>query len=161
MYYDFWNSPIGTLYIEASNTGIRKVTIIDTEDVHSPSPSSLTTQCMEELIEYFEEKRKEFDVVLDFSSGTEFQQEVWHQLLTIPYGFTTSYQTIANKINNPLSVRAVGMANGKNPIPIIVPCHRVIGSNGSLVGYSQGIEIKKHLLRLENPLEFGEQVELF
>ena len=161
MYYAFWTSPIGTLYVEASDIAVKKITIIDAKDVHKPNASEITDQCIQEFEEYFSDQRKTFDVPVDFSGGTIFQKKVWQQLLNIPYGSTTSYLAIAKAIHNPLSVRAVGMANGKNPIPIIVPCHRVIGSNGSLVGYALGVEVKQQLLKLENPIEFGQQVKLF
>ncbi len=102
----------------------------------------------QQLDEYFKTKRKEFSVLLDIK-GTEFQMKVWNELLKIPYGKTVSYKTIAEKLGGAKYVRAVGKANATNPIPIIIPCHRVIGSNGSLGGYSGGIEIKEKLLELE------------
>ncbi|HEU4839727.1 MAG TPA: methylated-DNA--[protein]-cysteine S-methyltransferase [Micavibrio sp.] len=101
-----------------------------------------------QLEEYFAGKRKVFSVPLDFQ-GTDFQKKVWQALLTIPFGETRSYAQIANQIDNPKSVRAVGAANGKNPISIIAPCHRVIGSNGDLTGFAGGIAAKTLLLSLE------------
>ncbi len=101
-----------------------------------------------QLIEYFDRKRTQFDLDLDLY-GTSFQKLVWKSLLTIPYGEVRSYKEIAKLINMPKSVRAVGGANHNNPISIIVPCHRVIGSNGNLVGYGGGLEIKHFLLELE------------
>lgn len=101
-----------------------------------------------QLTEYFNKKRKQFDLHIDLY-GTSFQKLVWESLLTIPYGEVRSYKDIAKLINMPKSVRAVGGANHNNPIPIIVPCHRVIGSNGNLVGYGGGVEIKQFLLELE------------
>lgn len=101
-----------------------------------------------QLIEYFDNKRTEFDLDLDLY-GTSFQKIVWESLLTIPYGEVRSYKDIAKLINMPKSVRAVGGANHNNPISVIVPCHRVIGSNGNLVGYGGGLEIKQFLLELE------------
>ncbi|MCL4107171.1 UNVERIFIED_CONTAM: hypothetical protein GTU68_032986 [Idotea baltica] len=94
-------------------------------------------------------------------NGTSFYQKVWNELLKIPYGETASYLDIAKKLGDPNSTRAVGMANGKNPIAIIVPCHRVIGSNGSLTGYAYGNEIKRQLLALENPKEYAINGTLF
>jgi methylated-DNA-[protein]-cysteine S-methyltransferase len=161
MNYDFYHSPIGLLYLESTDTGICSIKLIDQKDQHDPMPSIHTTEAKRELDEYFDRKRQRFEVSLDMSGGTIFQQNVWNLLKEIPYGSTTSYQSIADKLNNPLSVRAVGMANGKNPIPIIVPCHRVIGSSGSLVGYALGIDIKKKLLSLENPKEHGFQTTIF
>jgi O-6-methylguanine DNA methyltransferase len=161
MYYDFLNSEFGCLYLESSIKGIKAIKLIDAVDVHTPRPNHFTDQAKEELQAYFEGKLQAFTVPIDFSEGTPFQQAVWNELLKIPYGHTTSYLNIANQINNPKAVRAVGLANGQNPIPLMLPCHRVIGSNGSLVGYALGIEMKKKLLCLENPRSYGRQQELF
>ncbi|MFN3074466.1 methylated-DNA--[protein]-cysteine S-methyltransferase [Acinetobacter sp. TY2] len=109
-------------------------------------PILLETQ--KQLSEYFEGQRKIFDLPLDFE-GTEFQQKVWQALLTIPFGETRSYKDIAEQIGNVKAVRAVGAANGKNPISIIAPCHRVVGANGKLVGFAGGLENKDVLLKLE------------
>ena len=103
-----------------------------------------------ELLEYLEGRRREFDLPLK-PEGTEFQKRVWKALLTIPYGETRSYGQIAAQIGNPKACRAVGMANHKNPLPIVIPCHRVIGSGGSLVGYGGGLDRKVWLLKLETP----------
>ena len=102
----------------------------------------------QQLIEYFEGRRKEFTIPLDLE-GTSFRKKVWQALLSIPYGKTTSYGRIANQIGNPKSSRAVGQACGANPVPIIVPCHRVLTSSGKMGGYSGGIHIKNALLKLE------------
>ncbi|MBX9670128.1 MAG: methylated-DNA--[protein]-cysteine S-methyltransferase [Candidatus Obscuribacterales bacterium] len=110
------------------------------------NPFLQTTQA--ELTEYFAGKRQEFSVPLDFL-GTEFQKKVWTALLTIPYGKTKTYAEIALQIGNPKAVRAVGAANGKNPISIIAPCHRVIGSSGALTGFAGGLSKKAFLLKLE------------
>lgn len=116
--------------------------------------SFITKECRKQLEEYFLGKRKIFDIKLDMK-GTEFQKLAWEKLIEIPYGQTASYQEQAIKMKNPKAVRAVGGANGKNSIPIIIPCHRVIGKNGKLIGYSggeggnDGISIKKYLLELE------------
>ena len=109
-------------------------------------PILLETQ--KQLSEYFEGQRKIFDLPLNFE-GTEFQQKVWQALLTIPFGETRSYKDIAEQIGNVKAVRAVGAANGKNPISIITPCHRVVGANGKLVGFAGGLENKDVLLKLE------------
>ena len=103
-----------------------------------------------EIKEYLSGKRKKFDIPLKLY-GTDFQLSVWHALLTIPYGETRSYREIAEQIGNPKSCRAVGMANNRNPIAIIIPCHRVIGADGSLVGFGGGLELKQQLLELEQP----------
>ena len=102
-----------------------------------------------QLNDYFTGKRKHFSLRLDFS-GTKFQKDVWHALLTIPFGETRSYCQIAKQIGHPKAVRAVGAANSKNPVSIITPCHRVIGSNGKLIGFAGGLDIKARLLELES-----------
>lgn len=102
-----------------------------------------------QLCEYFDGKRKVFDIPLNFK-GTDFQKKVWQALTTIPYGKTWSYKELAVAIGNEKACRAVGMANNKNPIAIIVPCHRVVGSNGKLVGYAAGLDVKQILLNIEN-----------
>ena len=109
-------------------------------------PILLETQ--KQLNEYFNNKRQVFDLPLDFE-GTEFQQKVWQTLLTIPFGETRSYKDVAEQIGNVKAVRAVGAANGKNPISIIAPCHRVVGANGKLVGFAGGLENKDILLKIE------------
>ena len=101
-----------------------------------------------QLGEYFARKRKKFSVVLDMR-GTRFQKGVWEALLAIPFGETRSYGQLAKQLGNPRATRAVGAANGRNPVSIIVPCHRVIGSSGKLTGFAGGLEAKAHLLRLE------------
>lgn len=101
-----------------------------------------------QLSEYFSGKRNTFDLKLN-SKGTDFMKKVWRELLNIPYGETRTYKEIAEKIGNPKGARAVGMANNKNPIPIIIPCHRVIGKNKKLVGYALGLDMKEFLLNLE------------
>ena len=114
-------------------------------------PTPATDHCIKELDEYFFKGRKFFTVELDLR-GTAFQRTVWSELLTIPYGTTVSYEAIAVRIGDIKSIRAVGVANGQNPIAIIVPCHRVIGKNGELVGYGGGIENKEWLLYHEGAL---------
>ena len=108
----------------------------------------LLTETRKQLQEYFDGKRKEFNLPI-LLRGTEFQKKVWQGLCTIPYGETRSYKELAELVGNPKAVRAVGGANNKNPIMIIVPCHRVIGADGSLVGFGGGLEVKKYLLELE------------
>ncbi len=109
----------------------------------------LALQVIKELDEYFQGNRQRFDIPLDLSHGTPFQQQVWQALLDIPYGQTISYATLAKNIGKPTAFRACANANGKNPISLIVPCHRVIASDGGLGGYTGGIEIKKVLLAIE------------
>lgn len=111
--------------------------------------AQVLSQTIQQLDDYFTGKRQDFDIPLDLSTGTGFQQKVWQALLQIPYGQTISYAQLANNIGQPTACRAVANANGKNPISLIIPCHRVIASNGSLGGYTGGIEIKQTLLDVE------------
>ncbi len=114
-------------------------------------PCELTQKAFDQLQEYFKGERQEFDLPLRFI-GTEFQKKVWRALCDIPYGHTRSYKQIAAAVGNPKASRAVGMANNKNPLTIVVPCHRVIGSDGSLTGYAGGLERKTAFLELEKSL---------
>lgn len=153
--YKTMKSPVGELKLIASDKGLTailwenddplrvKLTPL-TENKTHPVLRNAETQ----LSEYFTGKRRAFDLTLDFT-GTEFQKKVWQALLTIPFGETRSYGQIATQIKNPKAVRAVGAANGKNPISIIAPCHRVIGANGKLTGFAGGLDIKQQLLELE------------
>lgn len=119
------------------------------EGIEQESP--LIRKAYLQLTEYLEGKRKEFELPIQMR-GTAFQKQVWKALLEIPYGETRSYKQIAEAIGNPKAMRAVGMANNRNPLLIVVPCHRVIGANGKMVGYGEGIEMKEFLLRLEGSL---------
>lgn len=152
MYADFLNTSVGLLKIQSSEVGITNVIFIEETDTASTlnnhSGNSLTGDCKQQLNEYFAGKRQSFNFPLD-QQGTDFQKAVWACLSTIPFGETVSYQDIANMLNKPKAVRAVGAANGKNPISIIVPCHRVIGSNRSLTGYAGGLKRKLWLLKHE------------
>jgi len=116
------------------------------------SISDTIRQAAAQLDEYFSHKRTTFDIPLLFT-GTPFQKEVWQKLMEIPYGHTVSYGTLAAMLGRPTAVRAVANANGANPISIFAPCHRVIGSDGSLTGYGGGLDVKRHLLELESPLK--------
>lgn len=113
--------------------------------------TALTQKAYLQLTEYMSGKRKSFDLPLA-PKGTDFQKQVWKALCEIPYGETRSYKQIAEKIGNPKAVRAVGMANNRNPLIVVVPCHRVIGSNGNMVGYAAGVDKKEFLLRMEGSL---------
>jgi methylated-DNA-[protein]-cysteine S-methyltransferase len=149
------SSPIGRLRLVAGEEGLVAI-LWDNErprPVHLAdlveNPTHPTLLCAErELNEYFSRQRKVFSVALDMR-GTSFQKRVWEALLAIPFGETRSYGQIANQLGNPKATRAVGAANGQNPIPIIVPCHRVIGATGKLTGFGGGLEIKDRLLSLE------------
>lgn len=150
MALSYWQSPCGLMAIRADNQGITSIQFVETVDV-AEEPSPLTQQCCDELKAYFTGELTRFKVPLN-PQGTAFQQRVWAQLREIPYGQTVSYATIARAIGQPTASRAVGMANGKNPLTIIVPCHRVIGQNGSLTGYAGGLTRKQFLLSLEGAL---------
>ena len=113
--------------------------------------TTIIQEAHRQITEYLKGERKVFDLPIQLR-GTDFQQQVWTALLDIPYGETRSYKQIAEAIGNPKGMRAVGMANNRNPLLIVVPCHRVIGANGSMVGYGEGVEMKEFLLRLEKSL---------
>ena len=144
-------SPIGNLKICSSKDGIRSVGFTDEFEESAPTDPVLL-DCMNQLNEYFQGRRKEFSVKLDLQ-GTAFQKKIWNELLKIPFRQTISYMELAVRHGDVKSIRAVGLANGKNPIAIIVPCHRVIGANGELTGYAGGLHRKKWLLDLEGALE--------
>ena len=148
-YWEVYESKIGPLTILCDDEGVLS---IDFGRAEPENAIKKRTELMErtagELEEYMAGERTSFDLPLK-PVGTEFQKKVWNALLTIPYGETKSYKDIAVKIDNPKGCRAVGMANNRNPIPIIIPCHRVIGANGSLIGYGGGLDIKVKLLELE------------
>jgi len=150
-------SPMGWLEIKAGSAGIRSLSFRTEEVTSQGTESPLLQECKKALDAYFTGKTLVFDLPLDLI-GTEFQLRVWTELLKIPFGETVSYLHIAQALGDPGSTRAVGNANGKNPVAIIVPCHRVIGSGGSLVGYSGGMENKKWLLQFERNLT---QADLF
>jgi methylated-DNA-[protein]-cysteine S-methyltransferase len=146
------NSKIGYLYLVASENGLKGVfweeQTVFVDEGASSEIAKILLKTEIQLSEYFDGKRKEFDLPLDVE-GTDFQKKVWMQLSKIPYGKTYSYKEIAMKLKNEGASRAVGTANGKNPLSIIVPCHRVISSDGSLGGYAGGLDIKTKLLNLE------------
>jgi methylated-DNA-[protein]-cysteine S-methyltransferase len=125
--------------------GLRKCTWAELEK----SETALLKRAEKELTEYFEGKRREFSVPVHVW-GTPFQKKVWRTLESVPYGQTRSYQEVARKAGNAKAARAVGMANNRNPVPILIPCHRVIGKDGSMVGYGGGLPMKKRLLKLES-----------
>ena len=149
-------SPVGTLKLVAHETALVAV-LWENENPNRVRLAELIEQVnhpilletQKQLNEYFAGKRQQFDLPLDFE-GTEFQQKVWQALLTIPFGQTRSYRDIAEQVGNVKAVRAVGAANGKNPISIIAPCHRVVGANGKLVGFAGGLDNKDILLKLES-----------
>jgi len=152
IHYSRIKSPVGPLFLAASDLGLLAL------EFGRGKPRAGWVESGEriaplarQLAEYFAGQRREFDLPLDLR-GTDFQKRCWQELLKIPYGETRSYADIARAIGNPAAVRAVGLANGQNPIAIIVPCHRVIGSDGSLTGYGGGLDVKRKLLELEGAL---------
>ncbi len=160
-------SPIGQLTLVASDTGLTAILWADTDpdDVHlrgaiEDRDDPILTAVARELTAYFDGTLTTFTVPLDFR-GTDFQKSVWAALLTIPFGETRSYGDVARQIGRPSACRAVGAANGRNPIPIIAPCHRVIGSNGALTGFGGGLDVKALLLKIEGYVpQSGEQIRL-
>lgn len=154
MNYYTYNMKIGKILICEDEGKITKVHLIkETFNLNKSEmkETKVINNAQNQLDEYFNGKRKVFDLPLKME-GTEFQKKVWNELLKIPYGETRSYLDIAKQIKNPKASRAVGMANNKNKIMIIIPCHRVIGSNRKLVGYAGGLEIKEKLLMLEHAI---------
>jgi len=147
----YYKSPIGIAKITGSEAGISSIIIMDDENLeiskYKDTPFYLL-ECIQQLDEYFEGTRKKFNLKLN-PTGTEFQQKVWKSLLTIPHGKTTTYLNQTKNIGDPKAIRAVASANGKNPLWIVIPCHRVIGSDGSLTGYAGGVWRKKWLLNHE------------
>lgn len=152
-YRAYCQSPIGTLEILGSAAAITAINFLDSAPAtpaQDELPTHLQAACRQ-LTEYFQSQRQTFDLPLK-PAGTPFQQRVWQELLTVPYGRLLSYQDVANAIGNLQAVRAVGAANGQNPIPIIIPCHRILASDGKLTGYGGGLWRKEWLLRHEGSL---------
>jgi methylated-DNA-[protein]-cysteine S-methyltransferase len=157
-YYTYAESPVGALLLTSDGarlTGIyfeyESVPVTEWTRRDDAAPFG---EAIEQLGEYFAGSRADFDLPLA-PSGTDFQRRVWTELMRIPYGATISYGELARRIGNPNASRAVGLANGRNPIPIVVPCHRVIGANGTLTGYGGGLERKQLLLALEAKANHG------
>jgi methylated-DNA-[protein]-cysteine S-methyltransferase len=153
MWFDQFKTPIGHLKVAADAQGLRHVLFekskyAATDETTWQRDAKALANVREQLQAYFAGELKRFDLVLS-PQGTEFQTQVWKTLANIPFGKTWSYSDIAKKVNSPKAVRAVGAANGRNPIPIILPCHRVIGSNGTLTGYAGGLPMKQWLLEHE------------
>ena len=153
LFFTYLSSPIGSLLLAADNIALREITFPKNGAPASPQPDwiedeSAFAEPIRQLRAYFTGDLEAFDLPLA-PKGTPFQQKVWGELLSIPFGETISYGQLAKRIGNPKASRAVGLANGSNPIPIIIPCHRVIGSNGKLTGYGGGLPIKEKLLALE------------
>ena len=153
MWFDEFKTPIGLLQVACDDSGLRYV-MFENNKYDAPNrcdwkrDTNITREAREQLLQYFAGDRKTFDLRLN-PIGTEFQVQTWNMLAKIPFGETWSYGQLANKIGSPKAVRAVGAANGRNPIPIILPCHRVIGSDGTLTGFGGGLPVKQWLLEHE------------
>lgn len=163
LYTTHISSPLGPIQISGTDQGITAVRFCDEEPEAIPADAAFPgcmRACVQQLEEYFAGKRQDFDVPLA-PQGTAFQQQVWQRLLAIPHGKTISYLAVAREVSTEKAIRAVGTANGRNPICIIVPCHRVIGSDGSLTGYAGGLWRKEWLLRHEGALRPSQQYQLF
>lgn len=155
-YYTFMDSSLGEIMLISNGSALtglylssQKYALTIGADWLQNDELPLFAETKKALADYFAGHAVEFNMPLAFNEGTKFQKQVWQALLTIPYGETISYKELAIRIGNPKAVRAVGLANGRNPIAIIVPCHRVIGANGKLVGYGGGLPRKQQLLELE------------
>jgi len=155
--YQYFKSPIGQLRLVSNGSSL---TAIEFEHRQQGKPEGepfadqVLEQCARQLDQYFSGQRRVFDLPLA-AVGTDFQREVWGALRDIPYGTSCSYADIARVIGRPKAVRAVGTANGRNPLPVVVPCHRVVGKDGSLTGFAGGLELKRQLLELEGALPTG------
>lgn len=138
-------SPIGSLKLEASEEALHSISFLDADLPEQLSEFPILQETQKQLAEYFSGKRKVFELPL-CPKGTDFQKSVWDEVYKVPFGETASYLAISKQLGNPDAIRAVGTSNGRNPIPIIIPCHRIIGSDGSLTGYAGGLARKKWLL---------------
>ena len=156
----YYRTPVGIAKITEDDGYISGINILDDEDIVIEEPQSALLQlAIKQLDEYFAGKRKVFDLPLN-QSGTDFQKQVWQQLMQIDYGKTISYAQLSNQMKNPLAIRAIASANGKNSLWIVVPCHRVIGSDGSLTGYAGGIWRKQWLLEHEATTQGVGQIKM-
>jgi methylated-DNA-[protein]-cysteine S-methyltransferase len=160
IWYDYLATPIGKLLLAADAQGLREVWFETGKHRKQPAPDwqhqpAKLAFARKQLEEYFAGERQTFNLPLH-PLGTTFQVQVWHTLANIPYGTTISYAELARRIGQPLAVRAVGAANGRNPLPIVLPCHRVIGSDGSLTGFGGGLPTKRFLLGMEDRVVHGD-----
>ncbi len=153
----YYQSEIGLIEISGTEHGLKSLNFVDQKSGEAVSVDPALEECVAQLDQYFKGTRKDFSLKLA-PEGTEFQQQVWRELSNIPYGQTASYLDIARAIGNEQAVRAVGAANGQNPISIIIPCHRVIGSDGKLTGYGGGLWRKEWLLTHERNFSVGRQL---
>ena len=150
-YRTYYSSEIGPIEIVGTENGILSIGFLKEKSMNDSEIHPCLEECIEQIDEYFRGTRREFSINLQLQ-GTDFQKKVWSQLMKIPFGETSSYKDIAASIGNEKAVRAVGNANGKNKIAIIIPCHRVIGSNGKLIGYASGLWRKEWLLSHEREI---------
>ncbi|WP_026809402.1 methylated-DNA--[protein]-cysteine S-methyltransferase [Arenibacter latericius] len=148
----FINTPLGVAKLQGDENGINSISILDGDEKLSDILPEVLEDAVYQLREYFEGRRTQFSLLLN-PQGTDFQKRVWQALEQIPYGKTTSYMELSKTLGDPKAIRAVASANGKNPLWIVIPCHRVIGSDGSLTGYAGGIHRKKWLLEHESPVK--------
>lgn len=155
------DTPFGCFELKGSELGLQRVRKVDPPRTSTPDIPEVLAEATAQLQEYFRRERTQFDLKIDWGGATDFNLRVWQALLQIPYGHTTSYSAIAEKLGNPTAVRAVGLANRNNPLAIVVPCHRVIAKDGKLQGYFYGLDMKRALLELENPQSFARQGNLF
>jgi len=155
----YYRSEIGLIEIAGTEDGIHSVNFVEEKSTSTPEIPSCLKECVRQLDEYFKGKRKEFSLKMKLG-GTDFQKKVWRELMRIPFGKTVSYKDIAEAIGKKEATRAVGMANNRNPIGIIIPCHRVIGSDGKLVGYGGGLWRKEWLINHERKVSSGDLMKL-
>lgn len=156
IYNIYYNSPIGLIEIVTDKKSLKSVLFVDhstTIKKSSEIKPMIIMETYKQMKEYFAGKRKSFDLRISLE-GTEFQKNVWKELMSIPYGEIVSYKNIAERIGNPKASRAIGNANNKNKLLIVIPCHRVIGSNGSLNGYKAGLQIKEQLISHEKNMKY-------
>ncbi len=158
-YTAYLPSPVGLLLIQSSETAITKVLFTEEETVAPTEQPEVLEECLHQLSAFFDGKLQDFSVALE-PAGTPFQQQVWKQLVKIPYADTISYLDLSKQLGDEKVIRAAASANGANPIAIIIPCHRVIGSNGSLTGYAGGLHRKQWLLEFEGKTS-GKKLSLF
>jgi len=152
-YHTYISSPLGAILLTADDHGLTGISFQDSRGARKPPRGSIESaarfkEAARQIGAYFRGELKDFNLPLSFG-GTEFQRRVWKALCDIPYGKTISYRELAKRVGKPTAWRAVGAANGRNPLPIVVPCHRVIGSDGRLTGYYGGLHLKEYLLKLE------------
>ncbi|WP_276389141.1 methylated-DNA--[protein]-cysteine S-methyltransferase [Eudoraea chungangensis] len=148
----FIKTPLGYTKIEGNHEGLSSISVLESQEKESLVIPQFLEDAVYQLREYFEGSRQKFDLRLN-PEGTEFQKRVWKALLDVPYGKTLSYWDLSNILGDVKAIRAVAAANGKNPLWIVIPCHRIIGSDGSLTGYAGGVHRKKWLLDHENPVK--------